>query len=140
MFMIALSCERGTLYCTGGTLVIACWCQREETAERPLTKEDKERLQFLYDEWAHPFFISIEDFGRLMEVRLLQLASPRCGQSSLLLRMHCLHQPGHSGIQNNPSQCPAPACAQERAGVSWPASQWLSTLLHWQPRPAAHGT
>ena len=54
--------------------MIACWCQREETPERPLTMEDKERLQFLYDEWAHPFFISIEEFGRLMEVRLLQLA------------------------------------------------------------------
>ena len=72
-FMTALA-EHGILCCTGGTLVIACWCQREETPERPLTKEDKERLQFLYDEWAHPFFISIEEFGRLMEVRLLQLA------------------------------------------------------------------
>ena len=25
---------------------------------RPFTAEDKSALQFLYDEWAHPFFIS----------------------------------------------------------------------------------
>ncbi|KAG2492299.1 hypothetical protein HYH03_009539 [Edaphochlamys debaryana] len=49
----------------GGTLVIACWCQREE-GSRPFTEQDKADLQFLYDEWAHPYFISIEEFGRLM--------------------------------------------------------------------------
>ena len=52
----------------GGTIVIACWCQREETAETPLTHEEKDKLQFLYDEWAHPYFISNLEFGRLMEV------------------------------------------------------------------------
>ncbi len=51
----------------GGTLVIACWCQREETPEAPLTQQDKAELQFLYDEWAHPFFISPEEFERLMQ-------------------------------------------------------------------------
>lgn len=51
----------------GGTIVIACWCQREETAETPLTHEEKDKLQFLYDEWAHPYFISNLEFGRLME-------------------------------------------------------------------------
>jgi MPBQ/MSBQ methyltransferase len=50
----------------GGTLVIATWCQRDETPEKPLTEEDKERLQFLYDEWAHPYFVSKEDYGRLL--------------------------------------------------------------------------
>ncbi|PNW73237.1 hypothetical protein CHLRE_14g624350v5 [Chlamydomonas reinhardtii] len=49
----------------GGTLVIACWCQREE-GDKPFTPQDKEDLQFLYDEWAHPYFISIAEFGRLM--------------------------------------------------------------------------
>ena len=53
----------------GGTLVIACWCQREETPERPLSGDERKDLQFLYDEWAHPFFISIEEFKRLMTVR-----------------------------------------------------------------------
>ena len=52
----------------GGQLVIACWCQREETADNPLSQQDKENLQFLYDEWAHPYFISIQEFCRLMEV------------------------------------------------------------------------
>eukprot|EP01025_Chloroclados_australasicus_P068455 TRINITY_DN9511_c0_g1_i1.p2 TRINITY_DN9511_c0_g1~~TRINITY_DN9511_c0_g1_i1.p2 ORF type:complete len:233 (+),score=35.23 TRINITY_DN9511_c0_g1_i1:87-701(+) len=50
-----------------GNLVIACWCQRDETPENPLTKKDREDLQFLYDEWAHPFFVSINDFCNLME-------------------------------------------------------------------------
>ncbi|GFR44410.1 hypothetical protein Agub_g5643 [Astrephomene gubernaculifera] len=53
----------------GGTLVIACWCQREaEThGSAPLSEQEKRELQFLYDEWAHPYFISIQEFERLMK-------------------------------------------------------------------------
>ena len=51
----------------GGTLVIATWCQRDENPENPFTETDKERLQFLYDEWAHPYFISKEDYGRICQ-------------------------------------------------------------------------
>ena len=43
-------------------MVIACWCQREETPATAFTEQDKADLKFLYDEWAHPFFISIEEF------------------------------------------------------------------------------
>eukprot|EP00892_Ulva_mutabilis_P004687 jgi/Ulvmu1/2590/UM014_0041.1 len=50
----------------GGTLVIACWCQREE-GDKPFTQKDKNDLKFLYEEWAHPFFISKEEFVRLMD-------------------------------------------------------------------------
>ena len=49
----------------GGTLVLATWCQRETPPA--LTKVEKSQLQFLYDEWAHPYFISIEEYGRLVE-------------------------------------------------------------------------
>ncbi len=52
----------------GGTLVIACWCQREETPQAPFSEKDKADLKFLYEEWAHPFFISIQEFERLMNV------------------------------------------------------------------------
>ena len=52
----------------GGTLVIACWCQREETPDKPFGDTEKRQLQFLYDEWAHPYFISIQEFERLMKV------------------------------------------------------------------------
>jgi MPBQ/MSBQ methyltransferase len=52
----------------GGTMVIATWCQREETPEAPFTEAEKAELQFLYDEWAHPFFVSIEEYARIMEV------------------------------------------------------------------------
>lgn len=51
----------------GGALAVATWCQREETPETPLTEEDKDNLQFLYDEWAHPYFISYEEYARIME-------------------------------------------------------------------------
>lgn len=51
----------------GGTLVIATWCQRDETPEKPLTDDEKSRLQFLYDEWAHPYFVSKEEYGRLAQ-------------------------------------------------------------------------
>ena len=34
---------------------------------RPFTQKDRDDLQFLYDEWAHPFFISKEEFVRLMD-------------------------------------------------------------------------
>lgn len=50
----------------GGTLVIATWCQRDDK-EVPLSEEDAARLQFLYDEWAHPYFISKEAYGSLCQ-------------------------------------------------------------------------
>lgn len=52
-------------------MVIACWCQREAGVygAPPLSSQEQEELNFLYAEWAHPFFISIQEFCRLMEVR-----------------------------------------------------------------------
>lgn len=52
----------------GGRLVIATWCQREETPSRPFTDKERADLQFLYDEWAHPYFVSVQEYGRLLEV------------------------------------------------------------------------
>lgn len=63
----------------GGTLVIACWCQREETPGTPFTEDERDKLQFLYDEWAHPYFISIQEFERLMKVW------GNCGESGKLV-------------------------------------------------------
>ena len=53
-------------------MVIACWCQREAgvNGAPPLSHREKDDLQFLYDEWAHPFFISYQEFCRMLEVRL----------------------------------------------------------------------
>lgn len=55
----------------GGTLVVATWCQREAgvNAAPPLDASEAARLQFLYDEWAHPYFVSVEEYGRMMQVR-----------------------------------------------------------------------
>ncbi len=64
------NCVLGVSMLAGGTLVIACWCQREDTPENPLTDKDKADLQFLYDEWAHPYFISYQEFARFMQVRV----------------------------------------------------------------------
>jgi MPBQ/MSBQ methyltransferase len=41
----------------GGKFVMACWSQRDDS-EIPFTKKDKRDLQYLYEEWTHPFFIS----------------------------------------------------------------------------------
>jgi hypothetical protein len=59
-------------------MVIACWCQREAGVgvAPPLSSQEKTDLQFLYEEWAHPFFISIQEFCRLMEVRLGRWPGP----------------------------------------------------------------
>eukprot|EP00899_Mesostigma_viride_P007692 jgi/Mesvir1/16924/Mv15785-RA.1 len=48
----------------GGTLVVATWCQKEAAS---FTDQEKKMLQFLYDEWAHPHFISIEEYVRIMD-------------------------------------------------------------------------
>ena len=65
----------------GGSLVVATWCQREAAGEGgadadaaaagtspppPLTDSERDRLQFLYDEWAHPYFVSVEEYGRML--------------------------------------------------------------------------
>jgi len=49
----------------GGTIVIATWCQRETPPA--FTAEEEKNLKFLYEEWAHPYFVSIEEYVRLME-------------------------------------------------------------------------
>eukprot|EP00238_Polyblepharides_amylifera_P001131 CAMPEP_0196573142 /NCGR_PEP_ID=MMETSP1081-20130531/3090_1 /TAXON_ID=36882 /ORGANISM="Pyramimonas amylifera, Strain CCMP720" /LENGTH=436 /DNA_ID=CAMNT_0041890755 /DNA_START=124 /DNA_END=1434 /DNA_ORIENTATION=+ len=51
----------------GGTLAVATWCQRDQETTGPLTQEDKDNLQYLYDEWAHPYFISYEEYARMMD-------------------------------------------------------------------------
>ena len=49
----------------GGRIVIATWCQREE-ANRPFTNSERKTLDFLYAEWTHPYFISIQEYEKLM--------------------------------------------------------------------------
>ena len=51
----------------GGTFVMACWSQRDETDEHPFDERDKRDLQYLYEEWTHPYFISINDFRKFMD-------------------------------------------------------------------------
>jgi MPBQ/MSBQ methyltransferase len=50
----------------GGKFVMACWCQRDDR-DRPLDKKDQRDLRFLYEEWTHPFFVSVEKFAELIE-------------------------------------------------------------------------
>ena len=77
----------------GGHLAVATWCQREETPETPFSEEDKVNLNFLYEEWAHPYFVSKEEYARLMDVRcrpLMDLFPFLCGCCRLLAH-ECLH-------------------------------------------------
>jgi len=48
----------------GGTLVFATWCQRETPPD--FNPTERATLDFLYGEWTHPYFISIEEYTRLM--------------------------------------------------------------------------
>jgi len=50
----------------GGNLAIATWCQRHSTESTPFTDAERADLQFLYDEWAHPYFISIKDYEGIL--------------------------------------------------------------------------
>ena len=50
----------------GGRIVIATWCQRDETPETPFNNYERKMLDFLYSEWTHPYFISIGDYKKLM--------------------------------------------------------------------------
>jgi MPBQ/MSBQ methyltransferase len=52
----------------GGRIVIATWCQREETPEwgGAFSKKERKTLDYLYGEWTHPYFISIEEYARIM--------------------------------------------------------------------------
>ena len=50
----------------GGKIVIATWCQREATQAAPLSAAEVSDLRFLYEEWSHPYFVSIEEYTRLM--------------------------------------------------------------------------
>jgi MPBQ/MSBQ methyltransferase len=48
----------------GGRFVLATWCQRDDT-NKPFSLEERERLDFLYKEWCHPAFDSIEGYEKL---------------------------------------------------------------------------
>ena len=50
----------------GGKFVMATWCQRDDRDE-PFTEKDKRDLRFLYEEWTHPYFISIEAYKDLID-------------------------------------------------------------------------
>lgn len=49
----------------GGQFVMATWCQRDDR-EVPFSKKDDRDLKFLYEEWTHPYFISIEKYAELI--------------------------------------------------------------------------
>jgi MPBQ/MSBQ methyltransferase len=51
----------------GGTFVMACWSQRDATVKHPFTRRDQRDLQYLYEEWTHPYFISIQDYKKLID-------------------------------------------------------------------------
>lgn len=50
----------------GGKFVMATWCQRDDS-EVAFTKQDERDLRFLYEEWTHPYFISIEAYDKLLQ-------------------------------------------------------------------------
>ena len=49
----------------GGRIVIATWCQRESPPD--FSPKERKTLDYLYGEWTHPYFISIEEYERIMQ-------------------------------------------------------------------------
>lgn len=50
----------------GGKFVMATWCQRDDR-DVPFDDRDKRDLRFLYEEWTHPYFISIEKYKEIID-------------------------------------------------------------------------
>jgi len=50
----------------GGKFVMATWCQRDDR-EVPFDDKDQRDLKFLYEEWTHPYFISIEKYNEIID-------------------------------------------------------------------------
>lgn len=50
----------------GGKFVMATWCQRDDR-EVPFDDKDERDLRFLYEEWTHPYFISIEKYKEIID-------------------------------------------------------------------------
>ena len=50
----------------GGKFVMACWSQRDDSVV-PFDARDRRDLNYLYEEWTHPFFISVPAWAKLME-------------------------------------------------------------------------
>eukprot|EP00549_Striatella_unipunctata_P019845 CAMPEP_0118707706 /NCGR_PEP_ID=MMETSP0800-20121206/21379_1 /TAXON_ID=210618 ORGANISM="Striatella unipunctata, Strain CCMP2910" /NCGR_SAMPLE_ID=MMETSP0800 /ASSEMBLY_ACC=CAM_ASM_000638 /LENGTH=360 /DNA_ID=CAMNT_0006610615 /DNA_START=125 /DNA_END=1204 /DNA_ORIENTATION=+ len=54
----------------GGKFVMATWCQRDDR-DVPFDDKDKRDLRFLYEEWTHPYFISIEKYKEIIDATSL---------------------------------------------------------------------
>lgn len=48
----------------GGNVVVATWCERDP--DPPFNAEERTTLNFLYEEWSHPYFISYNKYAELM--------------------------------------------------------------------------
>jgi len=48
----------------GGRFVLATWCQRDDSVVA-FTEDEKSRLDFLYKEWCHPRFASLEEYASI---------------------------------------------------------------------------
>lgn len=51
----------------GGRFVLATWCQRDDR-EVPFTIIEREKLEFLYKEWCHPKFDSLEAYTDMTQI------------------------------------------------------------------------
>ena len=55
----------------GGKFVLATWCQRDDSSI-PFTQDETDRLDFLYKEWCHPRFASLEEYSAIADKNGLQ--------------------------------------------------------------------
>ncbi|EER09791.1 3-demethylubiquinone-9 3-methyltransferase, putative [Perkinsus marinus ATCC 50983] len=55
----------------GGRLIVATWCEKDD--RKSLTDHQKWLLRFLYEEWSHPMFISIEKYEDILRKNSLSM-------------------------------------------------------------------
>lgn len=52
--------EMSRVLAPSGKMVVATWCERDPSP--PFNKKERDMLEFLYAEWSHPFFISLNKY------------------------------------------------------------------------------
>jgi len=57
--------EMSRVLAPGGNLAVATWCERDPVPV--FTSKERDILKFVYEEWSHPYFISIGSYGKLIE-------------------------------------------------------------------------
>merc|ERR1719356_2112227 len=57
--------EMSRVLAPGGNIVVATWCERDPVP--PFTAEERTMLKYVYEEWSHPYFVSISKYAEFLK-------------------------------------------------------------------------